>query len=135
MTSNEAARNVRARFPARVVSRDVERYAHDSRAREVAERARARFTAEGIPRAQLVRCAAEGRDGTHLPGRLKVYLPLEAAERPFRMVFTPIARESALVLLYLAFGVAHQPSGSRAPSVYEIAHRRVHGGWPRRPPA
>lgn len=135
MTSNEAARNVRARFPARVFSRDVERYAHDSRAREVAETARARFAADGIPRAELVRCVAEGRDGTDLPGRLTIYLPLEATERPFRMVFTPIARESALALLYLAFGVAHQPYGSRAPTVYEIAHRRVHGGWPRRPPA
>lgn len=27
-------------------------------------------------------------------------------------------------------GIAHQPSGSHAPTVYAIAHHRVHGEWP-----
>jgi len=27
---------------------------------------------------------------------------------------------------YLAFGVRHHPAGSNAPTVYKIAHRRLH---------
>ena len=46
------------------------------------------------------------------------------------MLFTPYVDERELVLLYLAFGIGHRPRGSRAPTVYEIAHRRVHGRWP-----
>jgi hypothetical protein len=46
------------------------------------------------------------------------------------MVFLGVTREGRIVLEFLAFGVRHQPPGSRAPSVYEIAHRRLHGRWP-----
>jgi hypothetical protein len=47
------------------------------------------------------------------------------------MLFSPVIVEARLELAYLGFGVGHQPSGSRAPTVYETAHRRVHGEWPR----
>ncbi|MBA3421088.1 MAG: hypothetical protein H0U12_04220 [Thermoleophilaceae bacterium] len=47
------------------------------------------------------------------------------------MLFSPVIVEARLELAYLAFGVGHQPRGSRARTVYEIAHRRVHGRWPR----
>lgn len=121
---------MRARFLGHLFDRDLERHEAASRARDVAERARAEFEDAGVPRPELVRCASEGRDGTRLAGRLKVYLPLNADERPFRMIFSPIVHEHELALLYLAFGVGHQPRGSHAPTVYEIAHRRVHGRWP-----
>ncbi len=83
-----------------------------------------------MDRAQLEPCAAEGRDGTQLAGRVKVYLPADAVDSPFRMLFTPVIVEARLELAYLAFGVGHQPKGSLARTVYEIAHSRVHGEWP-----
>ncbi len=49
------------------------------------------------------------------------------------MLFTPDVIGDRLGLDFLAFGVGHQPRGSHARSVYEIAHYRVHGKWPRRP--
>jgi hypothetical protein len=70
-------------------------------------------------------CDAEHRSGTSLANCFKVYLPPPAGR--FGMVFELVVRQGHLELLYLAFGVRHQPPGSRAPNVYEIAHRRLHG--------
>jgi hypothetical protein len=42
------------------------------------------------------------------------------------MVFRIERREGRLLLAYAAFGVRHHPRGSMAPTVYEIAHRRLH---------
>lgn len=99
----------------------------------MAEEAHERFEAEGVPMRALMACEEEGRDGTSLGELVKVYLPViegPAAERPFGMVFDPIDTERGSVLNYVAFGVRHQPKGSRAPTVYVIAHRRLHGRWP-----
>ena len=66
-------------------------------------------------------------------GLLKLYLPLiyaPADERPFGMVFDPIDTDRGSVLNCVAFGARHQPQGSHAPTVYAIAHRRLHGRWP-----
>ena len=130
MTRRRAARRVRARFDADAFESDLGRLRADSRARPVAEEARAAFTGEGVERTELMRCAAEGRDGTRLAGCLKVYLPLEESERPFRMVLIAGEREAGLELVYLAFGVGDQPQASPAPSADAIAHRRLHGRWP-----
>ncbi|MGI8439952.1 MAG: hypothetical protein ACR2NV_07120 [Thermoleophilaceae bacterium] len=46
------------------------------------------------------------------------------------MVFEPELRGRELKLVFLAFGVRHQPPGSHAPTVYELAHRRRHGRFP-----
>jgi len=43
------------------------------------------------------------------------------------MIFDLIRTADGLLLNYVAFGVRHQPRGSRAPTVYLIAHRRLHG--------
>lgn len=51
-------------------------------------------------------------------------------KRPFGMVFAAVRRPKGLQLDFLAFGVRHQPAHSQAPSVYEIAHARLHGSWP-----
>jgi hypothetical protein len=41
---------------------------------------------------------------------------------------TPAGQSAAEIARrdYLAFGVRHHPAGSNAPTLYEIAHRRLH---------
>jgi hypothetical protein len=90
--------------------------------RAVAEAARRRYERDGAPIGELRKVEAEGRDGTILPGCLKVYLP--APDGRFGMVFKLEIRGTGW-LRYLAFGVRHHPKGSRAPTVYEIARRRL----------
>ena|ERR1700761_4786692 len=87
--------------------------------------ARATFERDGVPLSSLRRCDAEGRDGTRLPGCLKVYLP--EPDGRFGMVLVLTGDEQGLGLHFLAFGVRHHPRDSHAPTVYEIAHRRLHG--------
>ena len=106
---------------------DVDRYPDRSGARRVAEAARAEFERHGVPRESLRACAAEGRDRTQLAGALKVYV---RQDERFGMVFKPQLRGRELKLVFLAFGVRHQPPGSHAPTVYELAHRRRHGRFP-----
>lgn len=113
------------RFPARF---DAEAFREDASratpaARAAAEGARQDFEASGTPRSILRPCDAEGRDGTELPQCLKVYLPPPA--RPFGMVFKFVMADGGPQLDFLAFGVRHHPRGSNAPTVYEIAHRRL----------
>ena len=71
------------RFDDEAFEDDVRRYPRGARAREVAEGAREGFSSEGVPRAQLEPCAVEGRDGTQLVGRVKLYLPLDAPSGRF----------------------------------------------------
>jgi len=82
--------------------------------------------AGGLPLSRLNSCQAEGRDGTKLGGCVKTYVPwpdgryglvLIAVEHPTR----------PWGLRAVALGVRHQPRGSNAPTVYQIAHRRLHG--------
>lgn len=87
--------------------------------------ARKRLTANGVPATELRRCDAEGRDGTRLDGCYKLYLPPPAGR--FGMVFrAQVDRNSRVTVVFLAFGVRHQPAGSHAPTVYQRAHRRLH---------
>lgn len=99
---------------------------HASRAgRSVAERERARLDAEGIAPDQLRACEPEARDGTRLPGCVKTYLP--PPDGAWGMVFRgERAQDGMPVLLCLAFGLRH-PRTPWQPSVYEVAHRRLHG--------
>jgi len=82
----------------------------------------------GVALAQLQRCDDVGEDQTRLPGLVKVYVPItEAApsERPYGMVFSP---EPGPLLVFVAFGERHPRPGTR--SVYERAHKRLHGRYP-----
>lgn len=88
--------------------------------------ARSQFEREGVELKALRRCDPEGRDGTKLPACFKVYLP--PSDGKFGMVFRFVRDADGLALRYLAFGVRHHPRDSKAPTVYEIAHRRLHGG-------
>ncbi len=94
--------------------------------RQVGERERDRLEREGIAPGQLYACQPEGRDGTRLAGCIKTYLPPPAGQ--WGMVFTA-EREQAdgsLVLVCLAFGIRH-PQRPWQPSVYQVAHARLHG--------
>jgi hypothetical protein len=76
-------------------------------------------------------CDAEGPDGTRLVGCAKVYVPLEAepSQAPYGLVFAIRTERVAgrVGLRMLAYGERH-PSLGR--SVYERAHRRLHGRYP-----
>jgi hypothetical protein len=91
-----------------------------------AELARADYEQRGVPRSHLRPCGCEGRDGTRLARCFKVYLPQPAGR--FGMVFTIDKRADLPTLMFLAFGVRHHPFDSHAPTVYDIADRRLlHG--------
>jgi hypothetical protein len=92
--------------------------------REVALRARDIYARDGAPVKQLLACDVEAPDATSLPGCVKVYLPSPRGR--FGMVFAIERRRRRLVLAYLAFGIRHQPLASHAPTVYQLAHGRLH---------
>jgi hypothetical protein len=85
--------------------------------------ARSQFEQDGVEIKALRRCDPEGRDGTKLPACFKVYLPPPNGK--FGMVFRFVRDADGLALRYLAFGVRHHPRDSNAPTVYEIADRRL----------
>ena len=91
---------------------------------EVALAARKEFEAEGVPIENLLACDEEGPEGTALRHCLKLRLP--PPDGKFGMVFRIELRDGKSVLVFAAFGVRHHPADSNAPTVYEIAHRRLH---------
>jgi hypothetical protein len=96
-------------------------------ARRIASETRARLEREGQSIDALFACDADARDGTSLPGCVKVYLPPPGG--PLGLVYR-LARnkQGRLYLDHLAFGIRHQPDRkATTPTVYEIAHRRLHG--------
>jgi hypothetical protein len=95
-----------------------------SSGRAAAETARQRYERDGVPIDELRHVQDEGPDGTILPGCLKVYLP--PPDGRFGMVFALVIGETGAWLRYLAFGVRHHPKDSHTPTVYELAHRRLH---------
>lgn len=99
--------------------------------REAAEAARRDYERDGVPVEHLRRVQEHGNDRTVLPDCAKVYLPLPAGR--FGMVFRAIKVEGRPCLAYLAFGVRHHPRDSKRPTVYQLAHQRLHGQPPRRP--
>lgn len=77
---------------------------------------------EGAPREWLLRCEAEGQDGTRLKGCVKLYIPQPTGHWGAVLVGDAKAAKPALVLV--AVGERH-PARPWKPSVYEIAHRRL----------
>jgi hypothetical protein len=115
----------------RVWREEVERLDARSAARIAAERERRTLEAEGVSRRLLERCYDEGADRTRLRGLVKAYVPLRdspPSERPFGFVFRPGRGNGGLILDLLAFGERHPQPGTR--SVYERAHKRLHGRYP-----
>jgi hypothetical protein len=77
-------------------------------------------------------CDAEGVDGTSLPGCWKLYVPLDgagASAAPWGFVFRLTGTDGGAVLRFISYGERH-PTNSRTKSVYERAHKRLHGRYP-----
>lgn len=81
------------------------------------------FESDGIPAAWLKRCQADHRDGTDLPGCVKAYIP--PPDGQWGAVFTADIADGAPTLVLLATGHRHPPQ-PWTPSVYQVAHRRLH---------
>ncbi len=101
---------------------------------ELATSARTTVEQHGIVLPDVRPCEAEGPDGTRLAGCAKLYLPFVDAppsERPFAFVLQ-LARDvdATLVWVFVAFGPRHPGAGVR--TVYERAHRQLHGRFPDR---
>jgi hypothetical protein len=125
---NDAERRARAHFDADAWEEDLARATPTGR--ETAERARKDYERNGVQIAQLRRVAEHGQDRTVLPDCTKVYLPPPSGR--FGMVFVlKFQPDGRPVLMFLAFGVRHHPPDSRRPTVYQIAHQRLHGQAPR----
>jgi hypothetical protein len=77
----------------------------------------------GVLSSWLKRCDAEARDGTRLPGCVKLYIPQPAGQ--WGAVLLGGAVDGKPTLFMLAVGERH-PEAPWKPSVYEIAHRRLH---------
>lgn len=92
--------------------------------RAAVEAVREHYQQDGVPIDELRHVQDEGPDGTVLPGCLKVYLP--PPDGRFGMVFKLVIGETGASLRYLAFGVRHHPKDSHAPTVYKLAHERLH---------
>jgi hypothetical protein len=122
------AGRVPVRINPRTWEQEVDRYRKNAPPRVVAERERRGLERDGLDISGLKRCSGQGEDGTSLEGLVKVYVPIGGAppsERAYGFVFIP-TRQGALALV--AFGERHPAPGTR--SVYERAHKRLHGRYP-----
>ena len=77
----------------------------------------------GVPTSWLKRCQAEGRDTTRLAGCVKTYIP--QPDGPWGAVLTGDKLASVPTLVLLAVGQRH-PAQPWTPSVYQVAHSRLH---------
>jgi hypothetical protein len=121
--SNKRVRRAPVAFDDAAFAEDLNR-AGDNGER-IARAARSEYERDGVPLDALMACDEEGRDGTLLANCVKVYRPHPIGN--FGMVFRIERRDGGVVLAYAAFGVRHHPRGSNAPTVYEIAHKRLNG--------
>lgn len=119
--SDKRAGRAPAQFDDAAFAEDLKRTSDAGR--QVAETARREYEQEGIPIDDLLACEEEGPEGTALQHCMKVYLP--RPDGKFGMVFRIELRNGKAQLAYAAFGIRHHPRDSRAPTVYEIAHRRL----------
>ncbi len=119
-------------FGAREWTEEVERFDPKADARLRAESAR-REIEVGEGKLLWRPCEAAGSHGTRLPGCRKLYVPLGqegASAAPYGFV-SQLAKtsDSGLVWNFIAFGERH-PSNQQTRSVYERAHKRLHGRYP-----
>lgn len=77
----------------------------------------------GVAVSKLRPCDAEARDGTRLGGCVKHYIP--QPDGRWGAVFNIDSEADKPALVLLAVGERH-PAQPWQPSVYEIAHRRLH---------
>jgi hypothetical protein len=117
-----------------VWAEEVGRFAAGSPGRVAAERERRGLERDGIALTSLLVCEREGAGRTRLAGLVKTYVPIgdrPASERPFGFVFSPDRDPQGPYLELVAFGERH-PDLVATRSVYERAHKRLHGRYPDR---
>jgi hypothetical protein len=111
---------------------ELERLRERSPARTQGERARREIEASPAV-IGLLKCEAYGDDATRLPGCMKIYVPLgrqAASEAPYGFVFQLAqASDGGFIWNFLAFGERH-PDNPSTRTVYERAHKRLHGSYP-----
>jgi hypothetical protein len=131
-TSGDKRPTVEIRFDRQEWAEEVDRLDERSPSRAQAGRARREIeTGKAAP--ALRKCEPDGEDGTRLVGCAKLYVPLGrqgASDAPFGFVFQ-LAQDpdGGLVWSFLAFGERH-PNNPATRSVYERAHKRLHGRYP-----
>lgn len=132
MSPRSSPPSVPVRFDREEWLEEVERLDERSLGRIQAERARREIEA-GTASLNWQRCEAEGESGTSLPGCNKLYVPLGkqgASEAPFGFVFQLAQNpDGSLVWNFIAFGERH-PDNPVTRTVYERAHKRLHGRYP-----
>jgi hypothetical protein len=124
-------RQISVEFPVKAWAGEVEQLRPGSRARAAAERAR-RELELGVGAPAWFPCAAVGADGTVLPCCVKAYVPFGregASAAPFGFVFRLTRVKAGFTCRMVAFGERH-PTNIETRSVYERAHRRLHGRYP-----
>jgi hypothetical protein len=92
-------------------------------AKAAIEAAAQKLREDGVPVDSLRPCEDDARDGTDLGGCVKHYIP--QPDGRWGAVFTIDKEASKPALLLLAAGERH-PDKPWRPSVYQIAHRRLH---------
>jgi len=100
--------------------------------RTAATSKRAELERDGQPIDELLACDTEAQDRTSLPGCVKTYVSWPDGKWGIVYLIARDPRTGRLSLDVLSFGVRHRPRGSHAPTVYELAHQRIHGQPPRR---
>ena len=115
----------RVRFDPATFEEDLENARAAGRA--IGARAREELERDGVAVSLLAPCQTDARDGTDLPGMVKLYLPMPYG--PWGLVLAGDRDEHGPFLLAVAFGERHP---QRRPTVYDIAHYRQHGTWPER---
>ena len=97
---------------------------------QIASAARSAVECDGVALSDVHPCAAHGTDGTELAGCVKLYLPVSDGPpslRPFGFVLR-LRHNGSFYWALVAFGPRHPRPGVH--SVYERAHRQLHGRFP-----
>jgi hypothetical protein len=129
--SGRSRASLRIEIDEEVWAEEVGRLRPQSPARRLAEKARREIEAD---RSNLPwkPCEEEGSQGTKLSRCVKLYVPIGqegASAAPCGFVFRLTRVGGELVVRMVAFGERH-PTNRRTRSVYQRAHRRLHGRYP-----
>lgn len=131
-TPGRGAPRLAVRIDPTVWEEEVGRLAQGAPGRVAAERERPGLARDGIELIALMPCEPLGTDGTRLQGLVKAYVPIgdrPASERPFGFVLSAEKDQRGTYLELVAFGERH-PDLAATRSVYERAHKRLHGRYP-----
>jgi hypothetical protein len=126
-----AARRLTVRFDEAVWHEAVRGFSREPL--QIATSARIAAERRGVALGDVLPCETVGVDRTELAGCAKLYLPIRpdvpTSERPFAFVLRLARdRDTSLFWTFVAFGHRHPRPGVR--SVYERAHRQLHGSFP-----